>query len=262
MWSQRIFGMEYAFSQPDHAPYLLVCDDDVEFGESFAAELVEMCSQNDLDLLIPIKNYHAPLRKRIISRILGERTENRKSPYKITIKANARFTVNNTLPNNLNPTQSGPFQCFIMRTDITPSLLLRDEMWLDETRYALPDDQVFFYKAHLLGFRVYSCKSPEFKHLDGKAGVSDRQRELDSIYSGTRNMEIFYRRFVMPNRKGILNRIKMRLSHTHYTFMKGLATLIRSAMNRDLELYSTYRKAWRAAQAFNRPFQPDPNRKP
>ncbi|MDE6333213.1 MAG: hypothetical protein K2L77_01055, partial [Muribaculaceae bacterium] len=145
MWEQRIFGMEYCHAQKRHSEYLLVCDDDVEFETDFAEKLLKSAYKHNLDILIPIKDLKYGFIKNIISKILGQRTQTTKSKYKVSIKKNGCFAVNNDLKNNLNPTQSGPFQCFLMSTDITPGLQLRSEMWLDDTKYAWPDDQVFFY---------------------------------------------------------------------------------------------------------------------
>ncbi len=246
MWSQRIYGMEYAFRLPDRPDYLLVCDDDVAFDGDFAKKLVETAEECRADNLVPIQDCRKGWLKNLVSGILGERTENSKSPYKITIKRNGRFSVNNSLPGNVNPTQSGPFQCFLMRTDITPKMGLRDEMWLDETRYAWPDDQVFFFKAYRLGLRNFSCKAPAFEHLDGRSGVPDKEREMDAIYAHGRNLVIFWRRFLSDSARTPAGRIRTRIAFGYYTFMQQGLFLALSLRSCDFAKLRAYRRGLRA----------------
>lgn len=250
MWSQRIFGMEYAFSQPDHSRYLLATDDDIEFEADFAESLIRIAEEHKADTLVPIRDYRRPKLTNLISGILGERTENSSSRFKITIKRNGRFSVNNSLAGNVNPTQSGLFQCFLMRTDITPSLGLRDEMWLDETRYSLPDDQVFFYKAYILGLNTLSCKKPEFRHLDGKAGTTSRDRVLDMDYSAARNISIFWHRFILPKQNGFCSKTMTRLSFGYYVRINQLKYAVLGIVRRDWSHYRQYMRGIRDARTF------------
>lgn len=242
MWNQRIYGMEYCYSQKNHSKFLLVCDDDIEFESDFVEKLIEIAKSHNADTLSPIPDFKNTLRKNLILKLLGERTENRTSPYKITLKKNGRYSVNNELKSNVNPTQSAPFQCFLMRTDITPILKLREEMWLDETRYAWPDDQVFFYKAHLSGCRTLSCKNPVFRHLDGKSGLSDRQREHDSTYSHARNSVIFWNRFIKPSQRTYLSQILSHINFQYYILVNKLLALIKGIINRDFTIFNYYSK--------------------
>ncbi|MCM1022346.1 MAG: hypothetical protein NC343_08495 [Muribaculum sp.] len=232
--------MEYCYNQSEHSKYLLACDDDVEFCETFVEDLLKIAEQYQIDTLVPIRDYRAPLLKNVISALRGERTENTNSHFKITIKTNGRFSVNNSLKENVNPSQSGPFQCFLMRTDITPKLKLRDEMWLDETRYALPDDQVFFYKAYLLGLRTYSCKQPWFNHLDGKSGTTDSQRLKDVTYSAVRNITIFWHKFIKSQKNSKVDTIKAKINFTYYVTVNKMICIAKGLVNRDLSLYREF----------------------
>lgn len=202
MWSQRIYGLEYCSELPDRPEYLLILDDDIEFAPDFAEQMLALMDQHKADIMIPCEDVFQSRKQRLIQYLIGGRTENHDSKYKITIQSNGSFSVNNHLTEMVNPTQSGNFQCFMMRSDIVSSLNLRDEMWLDDTRYAWPDDQVFFYKAFLLGYNVMSCKQPLFVHNDGKAGVTDLQRKVDTAYATGRNAYIFWHRFVLSQFTG------------------------------------------------------------
>lgn len=254
MWSQRIFGMEYCFAQPGHSEYLLASDDDIEFGSTFAEELLKTAEEYSCDTLVPIQNYKAGFLRNLYSGILGERTENRTSRYKVSMKRNGRFSVNNHLTANVNPIQTAPFACFLMRTDITPLLNLKNEMWLDETRYAVPDDQVFFYKSHLSGLRNYCCKTPVFTHLDGKAGVTEMQRVLDAKYSSTRNLIIFWRKFIIPQQTTFLSKIYTTACFRYFLLVNTIPLILKGIKKFDFNLYKIYRKGIK--DGFSYPVKP------
>lgn len=250
MWEQRIFGMEYCFNQPNHSKYLLVCDDDVAFEPDFAERLMQISEEYNADCLVPIQDYRAGRKNQILGLLTGQRTENKTSKYKITIKRNGSFSVNNDLPDNVNPTQSGPFQCFMMRTDITPELRLRDEMWLDETRYAWPDDQVFFYKAHTLGFNVMSCKEPKFEHLDARSGVSTQERKADMNFSQGRNAYIFWEKFLYAPEKNPFARTAKLLAVLHQRFSRRTMMIFSGLKHRNFSSLRSYNTGVEAGKQY------------
>lgn len=194
--------MEYVDGlEPHERPdFILAVDDDIEFGPHFMEQLLEIVRNHNIDLLSPTKENRQPRKKRMFQRLLGGRTESSRYPYKIAIGPAGSFIVNNSLPGSVNPTQSGIGQCLLIKTGLTHKLKYRMEMWLDQTRYAWPEDQVFFYKAYLLGLNVMACKTPTFVHLDGKAGVTSKQRKVDGAYVSGRNGYIFWYRFIKGNR--------------------------------------------------------------
>lgn len=242
MWEQRIFGMEYSINQSEHSSYLLVCDDDVSFDSNFVEGLLILTKTHEADILIPISDIKKGWKYQIFGLITGQRTENKTSPYKITIKTNGSFSVNNNLKNNVNLTQSGPFQCFLMKTDIIPSLKLREEKWLDDTRYALPDDQVFFYKAYRLGLNVMSCKTPSFIHLDAKSGSSKKQRENDSYYASGRNYYIFWKKFILKDEKRFTAKVLKIINFNRLILMNRVIFLITGMIKKDLSGLRYYNK--------------------
>lgn len=233
MWSQRIYGMEYCSKLEKPPKYLLVCDDDVEFPENFVEQLVNKSEAHNADVMNPIRDVRLGLKTRIFHFLIGGRIESSRSEYKISIRPNCSFAVNNELKNDVNPTQSGHFPCFLMKTSMTHALKLRDEMWLDETRYAWPDDQVFFYKAFILGFNIMSCKTPIFKHLDGKSGVTDKDRVADHCYSAGHNSYIFWYRFIRRNPRWSAFRKNLSFGYTK-TVMKLLYAI------KGMQYYKAY----------------------
>lgn len=250
MWSQRIFGMEYVYSQPSHSEYLFVCDDDLKFDPDFLERLLNLAEEYSIDTLIPRKDRNIGLFMNLFGLITGDRTENKKSKFKVTIKNNGSFSVNNHLKGNVLLTQSAPFACFLMRTDITPVLKLRDEMWLDDTSYAWPDDRVFFYKSYLSGFKNYICSFPKFIHLDGKSGIQSEQRRIDNIYSQSRNIIIFWNKFIYPKANTFKKKIICKFSFGHYLFTHSLVFFAYGIWHKSIVLSYTYLKGIRDGLAY------------
>lgn len=208
MWMQRIYGMEYCYNQPSHSKYLLVCDDDVTFEADFVEQLIMNSEKHKADFMIPLGDLKLSFPKRILYALIGGPFITGKSTHRNCVLLNGSWSCNNSLKENVNPTQSGNFQCFLMRTDATAPLSLKEELWIDETRYAWPDDMMFFYKANLCGLNVLSCKMPTFIHNDGKAGVTARQRIEDAAYSIGRNGYIFWKRFIYKYQNGRYKKLK------------------------------------------------------
>ncbi|MDE6489720.1 MAG: hypothetical protein K2L49_01005 [Muribaculaceae bacterium] len=199
MWNQRIFGLDYLWKNDIPSEFLIVCDDDIEFGPAFADRIMTLAKDNKADIVCPLEEVSCRPISRMIYAMIGNRFESAKSRFKISVTSGGGHIVNNALADNVNPTQSGIFQCFLIRNDAVTRLNLSEENWLDRTPYALFDDQVLFYKAYCYGMNVVSCKEPAFTHLDAKSRVSKRVRARDTAYSMASNSMIFWHRFIYLN---------------------------------------------------------------
>lgn len=91
---------------------------------------------------------------------------------------------------------------FICRKSDFLNLNFKEELWLDNTPIAFPDDKVMFFKMHLKGLKILTHYNCGFKHLD--AGTSSDTKEVseklrNSIFSEAHNMYIFKKLYVRPN---------------------------------------------------------------
>lgn len=126
-------------------------------------------------------------------------------------------------------TQSARFNCFLIKPDII-NLNYEEEGWLDETKYAFGDDQVFFYKAFLAGKRQYFCFSPSFNHLD--YGSSSPERNKDGAYANGRNMLIFWYRFQYSRAKDMCTKTRLLLGFAYRIFVYAAFNLLRTVVIR------------------------------
>ena len=204
MWNQRIYGLNYAANKGDEL--LLVCDDDISFESTFAMEFINLFESNKTDILIPhigpCFNQATPLKEKMLLRFLGQRRESSKSHFYVSIDCTAGHTLNKTIEENVFPTQSGQFACFMISPHCVQANHFEDERWLDMTYYALPDDQIFFYKAYLSGAKIMYAKTPHINHLDHGSSSMDRKKNI--AYSSARNYLIFWHRFLWNPNNGII----------------------------------------------------------
>lgn len=94
------------------------------------------------------------------------------SDYFIRISRGGGYIVNSRIDKDkVYLTQSGIGICCLYRLEAMKAIHLEQDLWLEKYSYALPDDQVFFYKMNLYGFKVIYTPKYEFIHLDAKSGA-------------------------------------------------------------------------------------------
>lgn len=73
------------------------------------------------------------------------------------------FIVNtNIQPGKQYYNQSGHGACIFGLAEAINAIHFEEELWLQDTRYALPDDMVFFYKLYLNGNQIaMNCNSQD-----------------------------------------------------------------------------------------------------
>ncbi len=96
-----------------------------------------------------------------------------------------------------------------------------EDLWLDDTPYAIPDDKVMFYKMHLSGLKIITHYYSGFTHLDAGSSMTVN-RIAKTAYSSARNNKIFYEYYVRPN-----------LS----VYQKGLAVVLKAYQKIATSLY-------------------------
>lgn len=196
MVNQRIVG----FRESD-SDYLLVLDDDIAFGSTFVEDAYKQLIANGADCIFPNGNDIGG-GKNILQNIKGvllgtRRFSRRKSDFYLRIGGTAGTIVNSNISHD-EPhwCQTANFQCFFIKRDAALNVHLEDEMWLEDTGYALPDDQVFFYKAYLAGYKILFTSDICFKHLDAKSGNIKKDKTFTDFYTSQRNYTIFWYRFL------------------------------------------------------------------
>lgn len=188
--------------------YCLFLDDDVYLPPDSVDIMYSELIRNSADVISPCTFLHhnEPLRKKIISSILGKevcRVCTDKWGFKVLKTAGFSYKNNPTQPVYLSQTNAGP--CFFCRKDVFLQINYDEERWLDKTYYALPDDQVMFYKMYKRGLKILTTYDTGVIHLDASSTIEDREEKTIRLtYSEYRNKLIFWHRFLFLPEKNVL----------------------------------------------------------
>lgn len=201
MVTQRINGI--AASRGD---FLLLVDDDISFPPDFVENLLELQKKTEADFISPIVDDNAAkkstpnvLRKIVSFLSSGAYKRSDNSPYALAVSPLGGTIIKKNLNiDQIYLTQTGHGACIFAKRKSVTSLHYEEELWLEqECTYAYPDDLVFFYKAHSMGFRVVYAHLLSFCHLDAGATLGNRTLEKRSIikHDASRNTTIFWYRY-------------------------------------------------------------------
>ena len=254
MWHQRIYGIEYIASKSE-VDYILVLDDDMSFNHDFAEKMIGWMHENQCDVCIPnVTNcVSAPSVlpmfsvKNFMLSLLGGRIENHFLKKRIKIISTAGYMANTALSCDVAPTESGPFNAFFIKADKVSLLNLKDEYWLDDTKYALPDDQVFFYKSYLSGLKQYWHLGVCAYHLDH--GSSNPNRWTDAAYASGRNFLIFWHRFLYK-RSSFFRKCWLIIAMSYRVLMNLMYHFIVSIYKRNMSVFSSYKNGVKDGLSF------------
>lgn len=106
--------------------------------------------------------------------------------------------IYNNKPGEVAWSNTNAGAAFICRKADFLKIKFEEELWLDDSPYAIPDDKVMFYKMYLHGLKILTHYNSGFTHLDAQTSTTS-QRESKVAYSLARNNYIFYHLYVWPN---------------------------------------------------------------
>lgn len=151
-------------------------------------------------------NHEVAIKDKIRSSILGRevcRLWSRKWGYKVL--RTAGFSYNNHPVKPVYESQSNAGPCFFCRKEDFLKIHYEEELWLDKTYYAFPDDQVMYYKMYKTGLKILTSFDSGVIHLDASSTVEKSKEKTEKlIYSEYRNKLIFWHRFIFLPEKNLL----------------------------------------------------------
>lgn len=225
MVKQRLYAINNAKTQ-----YILLLDDDVEFESKYVEKMFATLERAEAQCCIPIlKDDSKKISsiKRLINRFIGcEIYKDTKDNFFMQINSCGGFVVNtNLLPDIQYYSQTGHGSNCFVETRVLRDIHFEEELWLEDSGYALPDDQVMFYKIFKKGYNIAVCSDAYFCHLDS-ASTNDGTRYLKIAHAKASNYLIFWYRFIYPYCKGFTKVICF-LSITHRLFWECLMYIIK-----------------------------------
>lgn len=187
--------------------YMLFLDDDVYLPPTGVETLFNEMIEHNAQVISPctFSNHKVPWKSKMIQSLMGKevtRLFSDRWAYKVLRTGGFSYNNNPVKPVYESTTNAGP--CFFCRKSDFLKIRYEEELWLDETPYALPDDQVMFYKMHLCGLKILTSFDSGIIHLDaGSTMQASDEKVLKVIYSEFRNKTIFWYKYLYSQEKNL-----------------------------------------------------------
>ena len=191
--------------------YCLFLDDDIYLPPYAVETLYNELREQDAQVISPcvFANHKVPVKDKIRSSILGRevcRLWGQRWGYKVL--RNTGFSYNNNPAKKVYESQTNAGPCFFCRKEDFLKIHYEEELWLDGTFYAFPDDQVMFYKMYKSGLKILTSFDSGIIHLDASSTVEKSEEKTKKlVYSEYRNKLIFWHRFIFLPEKNPLLRL-------------------------------------------------------
>lgn len=219
--------------------YCLFLDDDVYLPADAVEKMYNEMVQHNAQVISPctFENHKASFKSKLIRTLTGKevcRFGDSKWGYKVLRTAGFSYNNNPTLPVYESQSNAGP--CFFCRKEDFLKISFQDELWLDAAPYALPEDQVMYYKMYKKGLKVLTSFDTGIVHLDaGSTMGQNKERTLKLVYSEYRNKLIFWHRFIYLPDKSLLLRLWDVISIGYAYVIQTLKYLLKTMLSKKDE---------------------------
>jgi GT2 family glycosyltransferase len=226
------------------AEYCLFLDDDVFLPPDAVAKMYDELIQNEAQVISPctFENNKTSFKSKVIKMLTGKevfRIHDDRWAFKVL--RTAGFSYNNNPTKHVYESQSNAGPCFFCRKSDFLKIKYDEELWLDKTYYALPDDQIMFYKMYKKGLKILTSFDSGVVHLDASTTIANpKEKSLKLIFSEYRNKLIFWHRFIYLPEKPIVMKL-WSLLVVLYTFgLQALKYVVLFVLRRKDESWAFY----------------------
>ena len=187
--------------------YMLFLDDDVYLPPFAVETLYNEMQEYQAQVISPcvFYNHNVSWMSKILQTLKGKevvRVFDNRWAYKVLRTGGFLYNNNPVKPVYESTTNAGP--CFFCKKEDFLRIHFEEDLWLDEAPYALPEDQVMFYKMHLNGYKILTSFDSGIVHLDaGSTMQTSDEKVLKVIYSEFRNKTIFWYKYLYSQEKNL-----------------------------------------------------------
>ena len=184
--------------------YILFLDDDLYFPPNGVELLYTNMVNSQGDVISPdvFPNSERSFMGKVMMTISGRmisRKDDGKWGYKVMRNSGYSYNANPQVKAYLSQTNAGP--CFFCRKEDFLRAHFEEELWMDQMKYPLGEDQVMYYKMHKKGLKVLTLFGCGIEHLDAGSSRVSEEREHRVIYSDFFFKTIFWHRFIYSPEK-------------------------------------------------------------
>lgn len=235
--------------------YILFLDDDVYLPPNGVETLYKELTEHHGHVIAPslFPNHLVSWKTKLILSVQGKevaRIGDSKWGYRVLRTGGFSYNNNPTKPVYESTTNAGP--CFFCKKEDFLKIHYEEEMWLDETPYALPDDQVMFYKMHLCGLKILTSFDSGIVHLDaGSTMQGNKEKVLKTIYSEYRNKTIFWHKYLYSHEKNFLMKGWCRLCFGYMLMIQYVLSVVKLLKGKNAEV-EAFRRGVKDGKAYIR----------
>ena len=210
--------------------FILFLDDDVYLPESAVEQLYRYLTERNADVISPDvfpnaeRSFLGKCLMMLSCRMVARRDDG-KWGYKVM--RNSGYFYNNHPKPGVYWSQTNAGPCFFCRKTDFLKIHFEDELWLDNMKYPLGEDQVMFYKMYLFGLKQLTWFHSGIKHLDAGSTMMNEEKERMLIYSDFRIKIIFWHRFIYLPDKYFLSRLYSILAICYTCFFTLFISLLK-----------------------------------
>lgn len=178
--------------------YILFLDDDVYLPDNAIETLYKELLGYNADVIAPdtFPNYKRNAVTKYKMALIGKSVARKDDMWAYKAMRNGGYSYNENPTKSIYLSQLNAGPCFFCKKDFFLSIHYEEELWLDVTPYALPDDQVMFYKFYRYGYKILTSFDSGIVHLDaGSTNKIPSAKEHNILYSESRNKLIYWHRF-------------------------------------------------------------------
>lgn len=214
--------------------YILFLDDDVYLPETAVAQLYQYLVDNEADIISPdvFPNAERSLLGKWMMRLSGrmvDRRDDGKWGYKVMRNSGYSYNTNPESGVYLSQTNAGP--CFFCKKEDFLKIHFEEELWMDQMKYPLGEDQVMYYKMYCMGLKQLTWFHSGIKHLDAGSAMMSEEKEKILIYSDFRFKTIFWHRFIYLPDTYRLSRVWSMICISYALLFTLLISLLKGRMD-------------------------------
>ena len=141
----------------------------------------------------------------------------------IKVKRHASYSFNKNPGDDFLLTESAPGASCLCKMNIYRSIHFEDERWMEKMKFPAGEDQLFYYKMYVMGYRVFLFYNSGLIHLDAQAGLRPVRKE--KMYLQKKNMfTLWYRTIYAIRSKSKMEKLRCIMSFS-WRCLFGVFTL-------------------------------------
>lgn len=185
--------------------FILFLDDDLSFEADFVQKLFDGLLSMDGDCISPdIYRVQEGSLWYKLKIFWGGTQPHFDRNWAFKIRTNAHYSYNPKPHKFVLLSQAAAGACALCKKSAYTAIHFEDERWMDHLGYAYGEDEIFFYKMYLYGFKVMISYNARITHLDASAGRKIDETTLTYTMSLCRYL--LWHRLIYSTRKTKISR--------------------------------------------------------